>query len=238
MSEDIKQLLEKFNISLEDPTPFLGDGGKYYYTYVVVPNNEESSMYLKVYFGQHITRKLNDGYIASGVKIKKYLKKNPGQFYRKILGFYSNIDELNHAEKALIDGHLNKDYCLNLKEGGIRALMSEETKKKCGECMRGKHHSDVTKKRISESSKGRNFQDSMTPESIEEWRKKLSVAKKGKYAGENSWMYGRTGALSPKSKKIEIDGVPYCSKREAAAALGKSRETIRNWVKQGKARYI
>lgn len=209
MSEYIKQLLEKFNIPLEDPTPVLGEEDLYYYTYIVVPNNENSKMYLKVYFGQHTTAKLDDGYIASGIKIKSYLKKHPGQFYRKILGFYKNADELNQAEKDLIDGHINKDYCLNLKEGGDNAKWSEESKKKLSDTMKGdscwmrgrngelnpfwgKQHSEEICKKLSEAKKGENHPN-WGKQLSDETKKKISEANKG----ENHPMYGRTGEDSP-----------------------------------------
>lgn len=205
MNKAIQDRLEELELPLEEATPFLGESYRYYYTYIVVPNNEKSSMYIKVYFGQHTTDKLDDGYIASGKKIKRYLKKYPGQFYRKIIAFYNNADELNKAEKDLIDGHLNKDYCLNLKEGGDCGLFSEESKKKMSENswmrgrtgelnpmhgrtgelhpMHGRTHTDETKQKIREMCTGKH--------PSEESRKKMSDAKKGKYTGDKNPMYGK-----------------------------------------------
>lgn len=91
----------------------------FYYTYLVICT--EGSFRGKVYFGQHQTNNLNDGYIGSGNLLKDYLKKYPDGYYREIIKFYSSEEELNKAEYELIKPHLNKEYCINIKDGGIGA---------------------------------------------------------------------------------------------------------------------
>lgn len=88
----------------------------------------------------------------------------------------------------------------------------------------GKHFSEKTRRKLSKSHKGKNFKDSMTPEAFEGWRKKNSESHKGKPAANR--------------KPIEIDGVPYVSRKAAEDALGKSHTTIHNWLKSGKAKYL
>ena len=98
----------------------------FYYTYLVIPTNKKSHLFGTVYFGQHSTNNLNDGYIASGKQIIRYLKKYPGEYYREIIQYYSSAEELNKAEYELIHPHLNKKYCLNLVEGGFFGHLADE----------------------------------------------------------------------------------------------------------------
>jgi len=143
----------------------------YYYTYLVIPTNEKSSMYGKVYFGCHKTTNIQDGYIGSGKLLQKYLKKYPNDYYREIIKYYNSEDELNKAEYDLIHPHLGKPYCLNLTEGGgLRAFPgelhpmfgkhhSEEAVQKIKEArskqvspIKGKHHSEETRQKLRENN--------------------------------------------------------------------------------------
>lgn len=90
----------------------------YYYTYLIIATNKKSSLFGKVYFGQHQTENLDDNYTGSGKLICKYIKKHPNDYYKEIIKFYDSQEELNKAEYELIHPHLGKDYCLNLVEGG------------------------------------------------------------------------------------------------------------------------
>ena len=109
----------------------------------------------------------------------------------------------------LIHNHLNKEYCLNLKDGGGNAPLSEETKRKISERLKNTTVSEETKRKISKTAKakvddayrermsklnsgknnpmyGKRSEDYMTPEAIKEKRRKQSNAIKGKKNG----MYG------------------------------------------------
>ena len=101
---------------------------KYYYTYVVILT--KGSLKGKLYFGQHTTYNLNDGYKGSGAILKSYYKKYPKNYILIILNYYDNQDDLNLAEYNLIHPHLNKEYCLNIREGGYKPNHSDETKDK------------------------------------------------------------------------------------------------------------
>ena len=90
----------------------------YHYIYQVYLTNPESSMFGKLYFGKHSTNNILDGYIGSGKLLKRYLKKYPNDYYRKILHLYNSTEELNKAEYELIHKHFGKPYSLNLCEGG------------------------------------------------------------------------------------------------------------------------
>lgn len=210
MTNDIKNVLLNLNISLDDVVPTIGENNKYYYTYIIIPTNKASSLYLCVYFGKHITHNIiNDKYAGSGTKISNYHAKYPGEYYKRYLGFYNNSTELEQAEYDLIHDHLNKEYCLNLKDGGGNAPLSEETKQKISEKLKNNIISEETKQKISNTMKskvddeyrkrmskittgknnpmyGKCSEDYMTPEAIKEKRKKQSENLKG----ERNGMYG------------------------------------------------
>lgn len=118
---------------------------KYFYTYLIIPTNKKSSMYGKVYFGKHITNNLNDNYIGSGIKIQRYLKKFPNDYYREIIKYYNTKEELNKAEYELIKPHLGKNYCLNLRQGGE------------GGSAIGHKVNKITREKIRQANKGRKF---------------------------------------------------------------------------------
>ena len=132
-------------------------------------------MYGKVYFGQHTTENLDDGYIASGKKILNYLNKYPGEYYREIINFYSSEEELNKEEYDLIHPHLNKDYCLNLVEGGNHHSPSIELRNQISEKLKGVSKSEEFKQNLRELYKGRQF-----AVQTEECKKNISKAKKNK----------------------------------------------------------
>ncbi len=161
----------------------------YYYTYKITCT--EGSFKGKFYFGQHTTNNLNDGYIASGRKIKCYLRKHPNGYIREILNFYDSKEALNKAEYDLIHPWLNHPDCLNLMEGGFGgdsfSNLSEERKqeisKKKSESLKGKNKgkklSEVQKQHLSEINKGKKLS--------EDTKRKMSESR----SGENNPMFGK-----------------------------------------------
>lgn len=112
---------------------------KYYYTYEIKINNPNSSLNNHYYYGKHITSNLKDNYYGSGKIIKIYYKKYKDMgLIKTILNFYNNEEELNKAEKILIEEKKEKlgNLCLNLNEGGhgsfeyINKTLTEEQKYK------------------------------------------------------------------------------------------------------------
>lgn len=192
------------------------------YTYLVYINNPESSLYGKVYYGKHSTNNLNDGYICSSLILQRYLKKYPNGYYRKILHLYNTKEELNKTEYDLIHPHLNKFYCLNLREGGEGGALSEESQRKQAEKLKGrkqpeemikkralsntgKKRTQETKDKISKALKGNSACGRPGHKETEETRKKISEAKKGNknpMFGKDPWNKGISiGPLSEEHKK-------------------------------------
>ena len=230
----------------------------------------------KFYFGQHTTDNLDDGYKGTGTLIKKYYKKHPNDYIKEIISFHNTQEELNQAEYDIILPWLNNKMCLNLKEGGGNNKLSEETKslisykrkfqvitdehkKHISESNIGKHHSEETKKKMSESMKGKNKGKHHSDESrqkmkesaknrppqSEETKKKHSESMKkyinehpeemelrySKLKGENNGMYGKHHSDESRQKMKESQKNRY--KDHPGVNKGKHRTVV-----DGHIRYI
>lgn len=138
----------------------------YYYIYKIT-----NKINGKIYYGQHTTDNLDDGYMGSGRAMLKALKKyGKENFEKKILKFYNSPEELNIVEARLVSEKWlkkNKHRCYNLKPGGSASKSMigntyclgkhhlEETKQKISESLKGKHHSNESRQKMSESHKGK-----------------------------------------------------------------------------------
>jgi group I intron endonuclease len=128
----------------------------------------------KIYIGKHSTENLDDGYLGSGNLLLKAVKKHGKEnFSREILHTCSSDEAAFSKEIELVtEEFVKSDSTYNIIVGGtgfpsgenhpnFGIPLSEEHKKrlhKSGEehGMYGKHHSDETKKLISEKTKGKN----------------------------------------------------------------------------------
>ena len=109
--------------------------GKYMYYTIYKTTNLINDKY---YIGKHQTENLNDGYMGSGAKliksIKKYGKEN---FKKEILYAFHTEQDMNNKEKELVNEELVKDKnstqarknaLCRFNDGNIN--LSEETKMK------------------------------------------------------------------------------------------------------------
>lgn len=121
----------------------------------------------KIYIGQHITDRLNDGYKGSGIVIEQAFKKyGKHNFKMDILEFYEgdSKEEFNNLERSYIE----KFDSINPEIGYNRTLccgggfLGEEVYKK-----RVYRHSEEAKRKISIANKGKV----VLKESIEKMRK-------------------------------------------------------------------
>ena len=220
----INEVLEFLHLENQTVEPFKGENKKYYYTYLVIPTNTNSSFYMNVYFGMKITYSLKtDNYTGSGRKICHYINKYPNDYYKQYIGFYNNVEELQKAEYNLIHPHLNKEYCMNLKEGGGNAPLSEETRELISETLKGKprttpvwnkgkhgYLSEESRKKLSKATSGKNnpmygknAEDYMTPEAIKEKRRKQSEAMTG-CKGVFNELFMTPEAIKEKRRKFSI----------------------------------
>lgn len=141
-------------------------------------------------------------YLGSGKILKQSIEKyGEDKFYKVIIGFAVNDEELNNLEKLLIDvNNATKDRNFyNISEGGhggntFAGYSAEEfeqyCKSLCGENnpYYGKHHSDETKKKMMEKRKNRIYH----PLSAEA-KEKISKSQKE-----------RLKKYNPKKKKFKI----------------------------------
>lgn len=149
--------------------------------YVYITTNNISG---KKYIGKHSSNKLNNYYLGSGrallLAIKKYGRHN---FTKKIVATYESEDEAYSAEYQLINEHdavVDENY-YNLSIGGKGGIsggfLTQQHKEKISKSNKGKtwkwseeskrnifgrpsvfkdkQRSDITKKKMSDSKKGR-----------------------------------------------------------------------------------
>ena len=163
-----------------------------------------------------------------------------------IIKEFDDPKECVRAENYIIRNYIQKrdDLCLNRfyccgKEkifSTVGIHHSEETRKKISETkkgipspLKGIHHSEETGKKISEAKKG-------VPSPLkgihrsEETRKKISEAKKGIHRSEET----RKKISEAHKIKISIEGTIFNSLTEASKYYNVDPSTIRRWVKNKK----
>jgi len=162
---------------------------KYFYIY-----KTKNLITGKEYIGQHISENKNDNYYGSGVLlhkcINKYKKEN---FEKQIIEYCNNSEELN--EKEIF--YINKFNTLypngyNLTKGGdgsFGKIMSEQTKNKISNSLKGFKLSEETREKLSKARKGKKFS--------EEHKRKISEALKNK---KRPYMIGKKHSEETKLK--------------------------------------
>jgi hypothetical protein len=136
----------------------------------------------KYYYGMHSTDDLDDGYLGSGRRIRYSINKYGIENHkREIVEFCKNRKELTKKEKEIVNlNEIAKEECMNLIVGGIgrpygfvvndegRKNMSEAHKKKpinwnaikkMHEKWDGSHHTEESRKKISQSNIGKTHTD-------------------------------------------------------------------------------
>jgi len=97
------------------------------YHYIYKTTNIKNGKY---YIGMHSTDNLEDGYMGSGKRLRRSLKKYGKQnFKSEILEFLPNRVSLVEKEKELINEKLLKDsLSMNIKKGGEGGFVNNEHK--------------------------------------------------------------------------------------------------------------
>lgn len=211
----------------------------------------------KTYIGKK-QGEFDEKYYGSGMILKQALKKyGKKNFKITILSTHDSVEELNNAEIMFIESRnpayniakggtggdtlaraslVYKEEVIDKRRQGMRnawLTATEEQKKtwkaNISNAKKGKatrptdyRHSDEVKRRIRESNK---IAAQNRPESWKENHSKAAEARKG-----------IPNVLC--QRPVYIDGVIYDGVILAAKSLGVSRQTINNWIKKGKARYV
>ena len=130
-----------------------------YYIYRITNNINH-----KTYIGQHLyhgSLLVEDGYMGSGIYLKKAQKKcGIENFSKEIITIAISRSEANVLEKFYIakERKENTYGCYNIADGGQGGAWnkgipcSEETKKKISETLKGRPHSEEWKRKINENS--------------------------------------------------------------------------------------
>ena len=139
----------------------------------------------RFYFGLHSTDNLDDGYLGSGVRLGRSIKKHGKDSHtRETLREFTTREEASNFEKQIITPEIRKDpMCMNCAPGGMGAVdrpaTSEETRAKLSakskSYIRTKDwyekvvatrkannsyiHSPETRQRLSEINKGKSLSD-------------------------------------------------------------------------------
>lgn len=151
----------------------------------------------KVYVGQttmELRRRISQHCGKSNcTKLKNAIQKYK-EFKVSVLSSNLTLEQMNVFEQLFIKGYnSNGKDGYNLESGGLNKKVSEETKKKMSESQKGRHHSEETRKKISQTHKGLKASEESKKKMSEsrkggiisdEQRRKISEANKGKIRSE------------------------------------------------------
>ena len=170
----------------------------------------------RYYVGMHSTNNLNDGYMGSGRRLRRSIRKyGEDNHTKEVVGFYDNRDLLIEAEiKAITPEMVGDTDCMNLMvggEGGTGTKQVEGSKRKWRDPeYRAKMTKLASEKFIKFHEDGKiKALDWTGREHSEETKQKMSESSKGVGEGETNSQYGtcwitKEGS-NTKIKKEDID---------------------------------
>lgn len=182
----------------------------------------------RYYIGAHSTLNLDDGYMGSGKRLRRSIRKYGENNHKKeILEFLPDREQLMEREKEIVNNDILKDdLCMNLVPGGKGGFTIEQQKlnsKKGVEKRKWLSENDiewVTKKnnQLSLSQKQnyqtgklirKHFYDWTNHKHSNETKHLMSTLKKGTGIGKNNSQYGTCWITkdgnNKKIKKEELD---------------------------------
>jgi group I intron endonuclease len=157
----------------------------------------------EIYIGVHETKNINDGYLGSGLKLKRAIRKyGKDNFKREILELFPSREEMYAAEKAIVtEEFIKRPDVYNMTVGGNMPPNHRKGKKNWNS---GLKTGPQTKEHIEKRFKsiiGRpsKLKGRITPEQVKE---KIGKANKGKLKGREPWNKGKVGVQSAWNKGI------------------------------------
>jgi len=175
----------------------------------------------RYYIGMHSTLNLDDGYMGSGLRLRRSIRKyGKEKHIKEILEFVDSREELAKRERVIVNKELLTEVlCMNLMIGGeCGGFMNEAHMMKCSkagnEAFKNKMENDIDflikfQKRGSKNFKkahkeGKIKYDTFTGRKhSEESKQKISETKKGKGKGTNNSQYGSCWITNDiESKKV------------------------------------
>ena len=207
--------------------------------YIYKVTNLETGQY---YIGSQCSgKKIGVNYFTSSTNkaFKEGFKTYGEEKYKiTIVKAFGDPDECVHAENYMIRDHmqlkdglcLNRFYCCGGKKifSRVGTHHSEETRKRISEGLKGRPSSlkgiplpEETRKRMSLSHKGTHLP--------EETKRKISLIKKGTHWSEET---RKRRSLTHKGIKISIGDNTFDSIKEASKYYNVGRATISHWVKK------
>jgi hypothetical protein len=179
----------------------------------------------RYYIGMHSTYNLDDGYMGSGKKLRRSLRKYGKENHvKEIIQFFNNREELVIAEKNAITEDMLRDVnCMNLMSGGTGGCYNIEhinqISKLGNKVYLNRLSNDIQfresfKKRVSillsnTHKSGKIKYDTFTgKQHSEETKQRMSETKKGKKTGSDNSQYGTmwitNGQENRKVKKNDV----------------------------------
>ena len=161
------------------------------YNYIYKTTNLKNGKY---YVGMHSTDNLNDGYLGSGLRLRRSIRRNgPENFKIEYLEFFDNRIDLANREKQLVNENLLKDpMCINLKPGGIGGFMNDTHREKF---FNSALIDNIDKKRSKKGALTTHTKRKNDSEFDRKWRESISNATKG----NQNWL-GKTHSEETKKK--------------------------------------
>ena len=189
----------------------------------------------RYYIGMHSTCNLEDGYMGSGKRLRRSIRKYCIDNHKKeILEFFDTRELLIEAEKGAITPEMVMDNnCMNLMGGGEGGFISEEQQR---------HRSKCANKKLNEKLKDDvNFRNYWltklklgVKKSYEGSRKRdngVDGFKNKKHSEETKLKIGKINSIRQLGEKNSQYGTCWVTKERINKKI--KTEELNQWVKEG-----
>ena len=168
------------------------------------------------------TNDLNDGYLGSGIHLKSAISKyGRDNFSREILEFADTEERLFELERTYVsEDWISSNRTYNAKIGGFGGW--------------GGYSRDRRSRVAKEVWKRDGYREKHSKIMLERWKDPKYV----EFQKNHPKMKNRFGGDNPAEVSVEVDGIKFETKRNAANHFGVSIPTISRWIKNGRGRVL